>query len=283
MRVDAHHHLWLYNEAEYVWIDDRMALLRRHFLPADLHCELRKAGVEATVAVQARQTLEETHWLLDLAAKNSFLQGVVGWAPISSDQFPSILAELSQKELLKGLRHIVQAEKEGFLDGKDFNRGISKLKDTGLVYDLLIYARQLEEAVRFVGRHPDQIFVLDHIAKPDIAMNGYLVWKHSLQELAKHENVVCKLSGMVTEADWHSWTVELLFPYFETVLEAFGPSRLMIGTDWPVLNVASTYQQWWKIVTDWIAPLSVDERKEIEGGVAARVYRFYSVSSRQVK
>lgn len=273
MRIDAHHHFWHYSLDEYGWIDDRMQALRRNFMPADLERELELAHVQATVAVQARQTLEETSWLLDLAAHSRFVQGVVGWAPITARDFPEILDALQQNPKLKGLRHVVQGEADGFLDGAEFNRGIGAMRDTGLVYDLLIFARQLAEATRFVSRHPHQIFVQDHIAKPGIASDQFTAWDSGIRELASHENVFCKLSGMVTEADWHCWSSEGLRPYFETVLDAFGPSRLMAGSDWPVLTVACSYQRWWQTVEAWIAPLSHSERDEIEGGVAARVYR----------
>jgi L-fuconolactonase len=273
MRIDAHHHLWHYTPEEFDWIDDRMRALRRDFLADDLCGEIDAADVRATVAVQARQTIEETHWLLDTAAANSFIQGVVGWAPIAADNFSTILDQLCQNPLLKGLRHVVQGEADGFLDEKNFNRGIDSLTDAGLVYDLLIYARQLEEAIRFVDRHPKQSFVLDHIAKPEIAANQFEPWNRAIRELAQRDNVVCKLSGMVTEANWAEWTPKTLRPYFDTVLDAFEPSRLMFGSDWPVLIVASSYQRWQQTVFEWIAPLTPTERAEIEGNVAARIYR----------
>ncbi|MGA2276614.1 MAG: amidohydrolase family protein [Terracidiphilus sp.] len=276
MRIDAHHHLWHYTPEEFDWIDDRMQVLRRDFLADDLHCELESAGIEATVVVQARQTLQETHWLLETAAANSFIHGVVGWAPIAEDDFSATLDQLRHNSLLKGLRHVVQGEASGFLDGHDFNRGINALTETGLVYDILVYVHQLEEVIRFVDRHPRQSFVLDHIAKPEISSNNFAPWDCALRELARRENLVCKLSGMVTEANWAEWTPQCLRPYFDTVLEAFEPSRLMFGSDWPVLTVASTYSRWQKTVYEWTAPLTQAERAEIEGNVAARIYRLGS-------
>jgi L-fuconolactonase len=273
MRIDSHQHFWHYSQDEYGWINDEMSALRRDFLPAHLHRELQLADVQATVAVQARQTVAETLWLLDLASRSEFIQGVVGWAPIGAADFSFQLDLLRQNTQLKGLRHVVQGEADGFLDGQGFNRGIAAMRDTGLVYDVLIFARQLAEAVRFIDRHPNQLFVLDHIAKPDIASHQFAPWSASLRELAHRANVVCKLSGIVTEADWNRWTADGLWPYFETVLDAFGPSRLMFGSDWPVLTVACTYQRWGQVIARWLAPLSVAERAEIEGGVAARVYR----------
>jgi L-fuconolactonase len=272
MRVDSHHHLWHYTLEDYGWIDDQMQVLRRDFLPADLAAETAASGIDATVAVQARQTLEETMWLLELAASSSLIRGVVGWAPIAAEDFPATLEFLTQNPLLKGLRHVVQAEPDGFLDAPAFNRGIDALLPTGLVYDILIVARQLPEAIRFVDRHPSQPFILDHIAKPDIRNDGFATWNAAIRDLAQRPNVACKLSGMVTEADFNAWTPAQLEPYFETALEAFGPIRLMFGTDWPVLTVAATYAQWVETVDAWLTPLSPIDRAAIQGETAARVY-----------
>jgi L-fuconolactonase len=271
--VDAHHHLWRYSAAEYGWIDGSMAALQRDFLVPELERELKAAGVGACVAVQARQTLEETEWLLGLAEQSAVIRGVVGWAEIAGEGFAAELERLCARPLLKGLRHVAQAEPAGFLDGGDFNRGIAAMLDPGLIYDVLIVARQLEEATRLVDRHPQQVFVLDHIAKPEIARGEIDGWSRGIQELARRENVSCKLSGMVTEADWGAWTPEGLRPYFDVVLEAFGARRLMVGSDWPVMTVACSYQRWWDVVEGWLAELSSEERAEVEGGVAERVYR----------
>jgi L-fuconolactonase len=273
MRVDAHHHLWCYDVAEYGWIDEPMQMLRRDFLPGDLAQEMQAAGVDATVAVQARQTMEETRWLLELAKNSTLIRGVVGWAAIAAKDFPAVVEELAVEPLLKGLRHVVQAEPAGFLEGVEFNRGISAMRGTGLVYDLLVFAPQLEEATRFVNRHPQQMFVLDHLGKPAIARDGFAEWVRNFRELARRENVFCKVSGMVTEADWERWSEEDLRRYFDVAMEAFGASRLMVGSDWPVLTVACGYGQWWETVRRWTGRLTAAEREAIEGGVAARVYR----------
>ena len=285
MRIDAHHHLWNYTPQDYGWIDDRMKVLRRDFTPADLAIEMASACVDASIAVQARQTLEETYWLLDLAEVSPIIRGVTGWAPIADDNFAATLDQLRQKPLLKGLRHVVQAEPDGFLDAPAVNRGITALRDTGLVYEILIFARQLPEAIRFVDRHPDQIFVLDHIAKPDIAGDSFAAWDAPFRELARRDNVSCKLSGMVTEADWQAWTPASLTPYFETALEAFGPSRLMAGSDWPVINVACSYTRWWQTISEWLVPLSPTDRQAIEAGTAARIYKipFDSASKKETR
>ncbi len=273
MRIDGHHHLWVYEPAAYDWIDDTMRVLRRDFLVDELQYEATAAHVDATLAVQARQTLEETHWLLSIARQSDLVRGVVGWAPIADQGFPAMLPELCTEPLLKGLRHVVQAEPSGFLARADFNRGISALRGTGLVYDLLILAHQLEEAIAFVDQHPGQIFVLDHIAKPDIRGEGFANWAVPFRELARRDNVYCKLSGMVTEADWQHWSAAGLKPYFDHALDCFTPSRLIMGSDWPVLNVASLYAQWWQVVEGWLQPLSRHERAAIEGTNAASVYR----------
>jgi L-fuconolactonase len=273
MRIDAHHHLWQYDPVEYGWIDDSMSALRRDFTFAELEREAAAAGVSATVAVQARQSLEETNWLLHVAATSNLIRGVVGWGPIAAPGFQTFLDAMKTEPLLKGLRHVVQGEPKGFLHGEAFNAGIAMMESTGLVYDLLIFAHQLEEAVQFVDRHPRQQFVLDHIAKPAIAKGEYGPWHDAIGELALRDNVVCKLSGMVTEAHWTDWTPDNLKRYADRVLEVFGPSRLMVGTDWPVMTVACPYRQWWDVVEQWLEPLSSSERSLVEGEVAARIYR----------
>ena len=250
-----------------------MQVLRRDYLPAELASQANAAAVTGTIAVQARQTLEETRWLLALADVNPLIRGVVGWAPIAAPDFPDTLAALTHP-LLKGLRHIVQAEPPGFFDDIAFNRGISHLLPAGLVYDLLIVDRQLPETIRFVDRHPNQQFVLDHIAKPRIATGaGFDQWSSNLAELARRPNVACKLSGLVTEADWRHWSPAGLFPYFETAINAFTPARLMAGSDWPVLTLASTYSQWWQTLDAWLAPLTPAERDSINSHTAASIYR----------
>jgi L-fuconolactonase len=270
--VDAHHHLWHYSAREYEWIDDRMAALRRDFLPAEFIGELAGAGIQGAVTVQARQTLEETQWLLELAGRHKEILGVVGWAPISSLHFATSLDTLAANPKLVGLRHVVQAEPQGFLDGKDFNRGISTMRGTSLIYDLLIAEHQLDEAIRFVDRHPQQIFVLDHIAKPKIAAGEIEPWRTQLQELSKRNNICCKISGMVTEDSWTLWSIESLRPYLDTVVSAFGPDRLMAGSDWPVCLVAAGYGQWWQVLRNYCADFSDDERADIFGATAIKIY-----------
>jgi L-fuconolactonase len=270
--IDAHHHLWRYSAVEYDWIDNSMVSIRRDFLPSDLSGELTSSGVDGAVAVQARQTLEETRWLLKLAQSFEKIRGVVGWAPIASIDFESSLSEFTTEPKLVGLRHVVQAEPSGFLDSADFNRGIRALRNTGLVYDLLVIESQLEEAIRFVDRHPQQIFVLDHIAKPKIASAEIEPWRTLIQELSKRRNVYCKLSGMATEASWSQWSIESLRPYLDAVVEAFGADRLMAGSDWPVCLLATSYARWWQVLRDYFADFSIEERTSIFGATAVKTY-----------
>ena len=270
--IDAHHHLWHYSAIEYEWIDDRMAALRRDFLPPELIHELASAGIDGAVTVQARQTLEETQWLLELAGRHQEILGVVGWAPIASSDFETLLDTLAANPKLVGLRHVVQAEPQSFLEGADFNRGIRTMRGTGLVYDLLIAEHQLAESIRFVDRHPQQVFVLNHIAKPKIAAGEVEPWRTLIHELSKRSNICCKVSGMVTEDSWSHWSIESLRPYLDTVVNTFGPDRLMAGSDWPVCLVASGYTQWWQVLRNYFADFGNDERANIFGATAARTY-----------
>ncbi len=204
--IDAHHHLWRYTPEEFEWIDDSMSALRRDFLVNDLERVARAAGVSGTVAVQARQSVEETRFLCAVAANSPLILGVVGWAPLALPELPQVLEEVCSLPGLVGLRHVVQGEAAGFLDGAAFNAGIQQLTAAGLTYDLLIFERQIQEAIRFVDRHPQQQFVLDHVAKPRIAAGELEPWGNNLRELALRPHVMCKLSGMVTEANWSDWT-----------------------------------------------------------------------------
>lgn len=270
--IDAHHHLWRYSAAEYGWIDDSMAELRRDFVVDDLERELAAANVDGTVVVQARQTNEETQWLLSLAGKTPRILGVVGWAPIAREDFEKQLNHLAKDPKLVGLRHVVQAEPDGFLDDAAFNRGIRAMRSNRLVYDILIHEHQLEEATRFVDRHPEQAFVLDHIAKPKIAAAKLEPWRKRIIELARRPNVCCKVSGMVTEANPKNWTREQLKPYLDAVVEAFGPQRLMAGTDWPVCLVGTSYNGWWDLLRNYFAEFGEGERTSIFGGCATETY-----------
>ncbi len=270
--LDTHHHFWKYSPEEFGWISDAMSVLRRDFLPSDLKLELDAAQVAGAISVQARQSLAETDWLLDMADAHEFLLGVVGWAPLADAAVEPHLERYSARPKCKGFRHVAQDEPDDFLLGPDFNRGLAFLKKYKLRYDILIFERQLPAAIAMVDKHPAQEFILDHIAKPRIKDGVMEPWASNSRELARRDNVTCKISGMITEADWRTWNPQELQPYFDTVLEAFGPRRLMLGTDWPVMLVAGGYGQWVKLVRSFVSRLSEAEQMEILSGTARRAY-----------
>ena len=272
-KIDAHHHLWRYNSAEYGWLKEGYQALQRDFLAKDLMKELAGAGIDGTVAVQTRQTLDETRWLLDIADECAAIHGVVGWAPIAGEEFPGVMEEFEHRPKLKGLRHVIQAEEdENYILRADFNSGILAMQGSGLVYDILVFERQLPQTIEFVDEYPEQVFVLDHIAKPRIGAGVMEPWAANLRELALRQNVWCKVSGLVTEADWKSWTPETLRPYLDTVVDAFGVDRLMAGSDWPVCLAASHYKQWFDVLRSYFGGFSEGERDAIFGGTAVGVY-----------
>lgn len=274
MKIDSHHHFWSYDPVEYGWIDDAMKVIRRDFLPEHLRAEIAAAGVDGVVSVQARQSVAETEWLLNFAAKHDFIKGVVGWVELVSSRVGADLERFAAHPKLKSVRHVVQGEPDdNFILREDFNRGIRELKQFNLVYDILIFERHLPQTIRFVDAHPNQIFVLDHIAKPRIKDDAFEPWNKNLRELAKRENVYCKASGMVTEADYETWTEAQVRRYFDAALEAFGPKRLMFGSDWPVCLVACGYARWHKLVSSWIQNLSQPEQDRILGGTAIEAYK----------
>ena len=274
MRIDAHQHFWRYDAAEYGWIDDSMAVLRRDFLPSELRQEMSTIRVDACVAVQARQTLDETRWLLSLADENPFIAGVVGWVDLRSADVRQQLEAFSGHRKLVGVRHIVQSEPDDrFLLRDDFCRGIALLEDFGLTYDILIYPRHLTVAAEFAARFPRQRFVLDHLAKPDIKSGAIREWERDIRRLAELPNVLAKLSGLVTEADWRQWTKDDIRPYLDVAFDAFGAGRLMIGSDWPVCTVAAGYARTMAVVTEYIASLPAVDRDNVAGRTAARFWR----------
>jgi L-fuconolactonase len=274
MNIDSHHHFWKYSAAEYPWIGDSMGALRRDFLPDDLRGEITRADIQGVVSVQARQTIAETEWLLSLAQQNEFIKGVVGWVPLVDPGVRAVVERFAMHPKLRAVRHVVQDEPDDrFILRDDFNRGVSVLMDLDLAYDILVFERQLPAAIEFVDRHPGQVFVLDHVAKPRIRESAIEPWRRNIKELAQRANVYCKVSGMATEADWEKWTEEQLRPYFDVVLEAFGPKRLMFGTDWPVCLAATTYARWADLVRRFASALSADERARLFGRTAIEAYR----------
>lgn len=275
MRIDTHQHLWRFDPVEYGWIGDDAAALRRDYLHADLARELDAARIDASVAVQARQSLAENDFLLAEAdASGGRIRGVVGWVDLAADDVDQVLAQYAARPRFVGVRHVVQGESDpAFLARPAFNRGVSRLRTHGLVYDVLIYAPQLPAAVAFVDRHPSQPFVLDHIAKPAIAAGRVDdAWARHFREIAKRPQVTCKLSGVVTEVRDATWTPELLRPYLDLALEAFGPARLMFGSDWPVVRLRAEYGEWVRVVEASTASWSAAERDAFWSGNAKRVY-----------
>ena len=276
MTIDSHQHFWKYDVAEYGWIDDSMARLRRDFLPVDAKREMQVAGFDGCIAVQARQTLEETRWLLSLADAHPFVVGCVGWVDLQSPSVDDDLAQLSRHPKLLGIRHIVQSEPDDFLSRPAFRRGVALLARLGLTYDILIYPRQLPVAVRLVTDFPDQQFVLDHLAKPDVRSGAIENWTRDLRTLAARRNVCCKVSGLATEADWRTWTPDQLRPYLEVAFDCFGADRLMIGSDWPVCTLAADYARTMNVVADFLSQRSAAERDAVLGGTAVRTWNLFS-------
>ena len=272
--IDAHHHFWRYEPQAYSWISDSMSVLRRDFLPSDLEERMDSNGVSGAVSVQARQSLEETAWLAEISSQHDFIRGVVGWVPFRDHDVKEHLDRFSEHPKIKGYRHVVQDEPDdNFLLRDDFNHGIRALQSTGLVYDILIYERHLPPAIQFVDRHPNQIFVLDHIAKPRIRDRVFSPWRENLRALARRENVYCKVSGVVTEDVWRGWTLQSVAPYLDGALEAFGPRRLMFGSDWPMLELAAGYSDWVGAIRDWARVLSADEQRWLFLETAVEAYR----------
>ena len=266
--IDTHQHFWRYNPSEYAWIDDSMSAIQRNFLPPDAKREMDAAGVTASVAVQVRQTLEETNWLLSLARQYPFIAGVVGWVDLQSPSVADDLDALRDEPKLVGIRHIVQAEPDDFMARAAFRRGLGTLEARRLPFDLLVYARQLPRAIDLVDALPNQRFLLDHLGKPDIRHDGYAAWRRDFDRLAERPNVWCKLSGLVTEADWRGWTTAALRPYIDRALEAFGAGRVMLGSDWPVCTVAASYSETLAVVMGALAECSAVEQAAVRAGTA---------------
>jgi L-fuconolactonase len=273
MQIDSHVHFWRYDPAEYGWIDDSMARLRRDFLPGDVKGEMDRAGIDACIAVQARQSLEETRWLLELADANPFVAGVVGWVDLQAENLREQLEPFAPASKLVGVRHIVQSEADDrFLLRPAFCRGISMLEDLELTYDILIYPRHLDVAAEFVSRFKRQRFVLDHLAKPDVRKGELEAWERGLRALAEFPQVFCKLSGLITEADWTGWTPEQLRPYLDVAFDAFGAHRLIAGSDWPVCTVAGDYSRTMSVLAHYLSRKPESERAAVMGGNAQRCW-----------
>jgi L-fucono-1,5-lactonase len=273
VNIDSHQHFWRYSPQRDAWITDEMSVLKRDFLPQDLIPELSANGVGASIAVQADQSERETLFLLDCAARHPEIAGVVGWVDLCASNLPERLAFFSQFKKLRGFRHIVQGEPDDrFLLREDFCRGVACLPDFDFTYDILIHPKQLPAACEFVGRFPSQPFVIDHLAKPGIRAKEIDRWREQIRVIASHPNVFCKLSGVITEADWSKWSADDCRPYLDGVFEAFGADRLMFGSDWPVCLLAGTYRQVKGLVVDYTKNLPAADRESILGLNATRFY-----------
>jgi L-fuconolactonase len=274
--IDSHVHFWKYDKKRDAWITSDMKILQQDYLPEQLALNFKRNGVDGCLAVQADSSELETRFLVELAKTHPVIKGVVGWIDLSKPEAEERLHEFSVHSIISGYRHIVQSEADDFLTKKDFLRGVRALKEYDYSYDLLIYPRQLPAALKFVSSLPDQKIVLDHCAKPDIKAKKMEDWKPWIKEIAQHPQLQCKLSGLFTEAAWKSWSPADFYPYLDVVVEAFGPDRLMFGSDWPVILLSGLYVQWKSMLEKYLEYFSVEQRDKIFGGNAAR---FYSLSS----
>ncbi|MEM9895697.1 MAG: amidohydrolase family protein [Bacteroidota bacterium] len=273
MRIDSHNHFWKYDPARHGWIDDSMRAIRRDFLPEDFDYVLKNNHMEGTIAVQADQTEEETSFLLGLADQYDFIKGVVGWVDLRSEKVADRLRYFSQFDKLVGFRHIVQAELDpSFMLREDFQRGLSALGEFDFTYDILVYPHQLEAALKTIELHPHQKFVIDHIAKPEIATGIITEWSGRISQIADFSNVMCKLSGLITEADWQEWRLSQFTPYLDEVMESFGIDRVMFGSDWPVCLLAGSYNEVRDLMEMYFDSYSIEDKKKIFGLNAMNFY-----------
>ena len=272
-RIDAHHHFWNYEQKEFPWISE--PVLKENFGPQQLEVEMARAGVQGAIPVQARSSLKETDWLLDLADHYDFIRGVVGWLPVGDSALPELLERYESKPKLRGIRTGVQLRGQAERRSR-FEDGLRLLGRAGLSFDLLISEGQLPDAIALVDRFPDVTFVIDHMAKPAIKERVISPWRENIREAAKRPNIYCKLSGLVNAADYQNWTGQDLQPYIDVAQAAFGPKRLMFGSDWPVCLVASSYERWFQTARLAVAALSSDEQDWIFGRAAALAYRLPS-------
>ncbi|WP_109622060.1 amidohydrolase family protein [Sediminitomix flava] len=277
-KIDAHHHLWKYSPVEHSWIDEQMNILKNDFLPTELWGEMQKAGYEGCVAVQASQSEQETQFLLSEASVNPFIMGVVGWVNLSHSNIRERLSYFSKFSDFKGVRHVLQDEEDDqFMLREEFLNGIQALEEFKLTYDILIFPKHLPYAAQLVEKFPNQPFVLDHIAKPEIRDGKFSPWKEEIQQLANYPNVYCKLSGMVTEANWKNWTKEELHQYIQIVVDAFGTDRLMIGSDWPVCKLAGEYETVMQVVEDFFT-----DQADLKKVLGENAIQFYGLVSKDV-
>jgi L-fuconolactonase len=272
-KIDSHQHFWIFDPVRDSWIDDSMMVIRRDFSPVDLAPVLQQYGIDGCVAVQASQTDEETMFLLDHAAQNPFVKGVVGWVDLKADDLEDKLQQYKKHTKLKGFRHVLQSEPDKqYMLNPQFQKGIAALQKHGYTYDILIFPEHLPYAAQLAANFPDQKFVVDHLAKPPIKAGEISTWQKDLEALAQHQNVSCKISGMLTEADWANWKVEDFTPYLDVVFNAFGANRVMFGSDWPVCLLAGGYEGTMKIMQSYASKLSTTEQGLFWGGNAISFY-----------
>lgn len=272
MAIDAHVHFWRYNPVKDGWITDEMNILKRDFLPQHLNSILLQNEVYGVVAVQAGQSENETQFLLELSRRDKKIKGIVGWTDLQNKYVEERLQYFSKFNIIKGFRHIVQSEPDGFLENEEFARGIRAMRSFGYTYDILIYPNQLKQAIEFVNKFPDQKFVIDHCAKPVIKNKEINEWKKLMYEMAQYQNVYCKLSGLVTEAEWNKWNDLYFYPYLDVAFDTFGTGRLLFGSDWPVMLVSGTYHKWKNLLEAYMKAFPGEEKQKVFGGNAIKFY-----------
>ena len=272
MQVYTHVHFWKYDKMKDGWITDNMKVLQQDYLPQTISFTLKRNGIDGCVAVQASQAEVETLFLVELAKTHSIIKGVVGWVDLQKENIEERLQYFSQYPIIKGWRHIVQSEPDDFLLRKNFQRGIQALQPYRYTYDVLIYHHQLKPALEFVSRFPEHKMIIDHCAKPDIANKKIDEWKLLMQEIAKHPNVFCKLSGLFTEAKWRQWSPAEFYPYLDVVFDTFGTERLMFGSDWPVILLSGIYVQWKSLLEKYMENFGEEDREKVFGRNAIQFY-----------
>jgi len=274
MRIDSHQHFWKFDPIRDAWINESMATIQRDFYPEDLEPILKKHYIDGCVSVQADQSEAETKFLLELAEKHDFIKGVVGWVDFMHPHARERIAQYAENKKMKGMRHVLQGEPDrAYMLNPQFMKGIAALKNYDLAYDILVFPDQLGYTNQFIKNISGVRFVIDHIAKPDIKNQNIDKWEHSMRLIAQHENAWCKISGMITEADWKNWQYDDFVPYLDIVFEAFGANRVMFGSDWPVCNVAGGYDKMIGIVEQYTAKLSADEQCRFWGLNAIEFYK----------
>jgi L-fuconolactonase len=272
MKIDSHVHFWKYNKKRDAWITNDMKILQQDYLPEHLALSFKRNEIDGCIAVQADQSELETHFLVELAKTHKIIKGVVGWIDLQADNVEERLQYFSQFSIIKGYRHIVQGEPDAFLLRKKFQHGISLLKQYDYTYDILIYPKQLKPTLEFVSKFPDQKFIIDHCAKPDIKNKDIDDWKLLIKQAAEFPNVYCKLSGLLTEAKWKEWGAGDFYPYLDVVFEAFGTDRLLFGSDWPVILLSGIYVQWKSLLEKYMEQFAIEDKENVFGMNAVSFY-----------